>query len=88
MARLGALLLASLLLPALCSAAPRDPLWVPGVYDGGDLDDRQTVTESSLPTIRHGTAWLPGRESAALTAIQAAPVHRLGARSIRAPPIP
>ena len=36
---LAGLVLALLMTPVLLWAAHPDPLWIPGVYDGGDTDD-------------------------------------------------
>ena len=41
------LVLLLLTLPVATVAIPADPLWIPGLYDGGDYDDCLAVLESS-----------------------------------------
>jgi hypothetical protein len=40
------LMLLLLILPVTTVALPPDPLWIPGLYDGGDYDDCLAVSES------------------------------------------
>ena len=38
----------------LADASPPDPLWIPGIYDGGDFDEAVTavVAENALAAVR------------------------------------
>ena len=84
--------LAIALLPTLTALNPTDPLWVPGAYDGGDLDDVVLATLAGEPSAPLSTA-LASRRLLPLDrlAVSAEPQHRAQHAplpvGLRAPPL-
>lgn len=77
---LGFVLLAVLLsLTPLAQASPPDPTWIPGIYDGGDLDD-------VIDSLTAESAVAPEPRGPAIPALRVGGLVQLGAGSAHPAP--
>ena len=86
-----ALLACLLAAPVLAHASPPDPMWLPGIYDGGDLDDEVAlITDTPVAAVFRPPVAGPARLAHRLTLAGSAPLPSdrslLGAH-LRSPPI-